>query len=763
MRNGFRQLLFLCGIFIIGCLSSFESYGTPKILVVNSYHQGLSWTDSLVSGFRYSIIQIHPTAEFYVEYIDSKRKPLTPERAERYYRYFKEEYSRIDFDLVFLTDDDAVNFWMLYGQDICPDTKVVFAGVNKYYNFPSNYCGLLEVVDFTTSLNLIQRLSPLAEQIYVINDATTTGKVLTKQLIETITYNKNLNKITFLTDLSYAELEERVAAIEPPDVIYFVLYNVDSHGRYLGFEAALDSISRFAKVPIYVPWEFYLSHGALGGNLISPGLHGREAGLMANRIMNGTPIANIGVMPGPTRNFFDYTILKKSSIKLSDLPSGSVVINPPFAFIKQNRLLVITLVFIFILLLFIIFSLVMGNRFKRAKLKREEILIKALSNSQQGLVYSKRKAEEANRLKSSFLANMSHEIRSPMNGIVGFANLLKDVERLSPEKRKTYVDIINANSRSLLSLITDILDISKIEANQMVIYPAPCAVNEMLGELFVFFSNEKARLGSNHLSLSFSQGIPEMDFTIQTDKDRLRQILVNLISNSLKFTPEGSVEWGYTIEDNYLQFYVRDTGLGIDPELHKRIFDRFLQEGHSLGVKSSGVGLGLAICKALVELLGGKIWLNSQIMGGSTFYFTIPKEYQFANDSSVAGSMMPDWSGKQILLVEPDADVASALSTIIKPTLASITVVETPTEAIRNCLPQVHFNVILLNVDGVDFDDAYFNNFVLHCAGKAPMIACGESLDAAAFDFLKKKGFAFWLNYPPEKEQLVAAIGSFII
>jgi len=467
MRNGLRQLLFLCGIFIIGCFNSTKTYGDPRILVVNSYHQGLSWTDSLVAGFRYSVLKSHPAAEFYIEYIDSKRKPLTPTRATSFFNYFKEEYSLLDLDLIFLTDDDAVNFWMRYGQEISPDTKVVFAGVNKVYNFPSNFCGLLETVDFASSLNLIQQVSPLAKNIYVINDSTTTGKVLTRQLIDVASEKRVMSKISFLTGLSFAELERKVSAIQPPDVIFFILYNNDSKGDYFSFEAAMDTIGRYVKVPIYVTWEFYLGHGAVGGNLISPGLHGREAGVMANSVLNGRQPSDIGVKPGPTRNFFDYNVLRNTSIKRSDLSDDAVVLNPPFAFVRQNLLLFVALASLLALLLFIIFFLVMVNRFTRAKIKREETLVKALSRSQQGLVEAKRKAEEANRLKSSFLANMSHEIRSPMNGIVGFANLLKDVDRLSLEKRKAYVDIINANSRSLLSLITDILDISK-ENVQMI-------------------------------------------------------------------------------------------------------------------------------------------------------------------------------------------------------------------------------------------------------------------------------------------------------
>lgn len=758
MRKHLRQFVFLWSVLSLGC---FSSYGSVKILVVNSYHQGLSWTDSLVAGFRSSVQKQNPAAEFYIEYIDSKRKPLTPIREAQFFSYLKSEYLHQDLDLVFLTDDDAAKFWMRYGNDISPNTKVVFAGVNKYYDFPSNYCGLLESIDFSSSLKLINQLSPSAKTIYVINDSTTTGKVLTSQLMQTISENRIKTKTSFLTGLSLAALKRRVSCIESPDVIYFILYNVDSQGHYYSFEAVLDSISRVAKVPIYVSWEFYLGHGAVGGSLISPGWHGREAGLIANQMLRGESPSDIGVAPGPTRDCFDYNALKKTSINRSDLPADAIILNPPFAFIRENFLLFLTLAVVFLLLLMVIISLVVLNRLRRAKLKREEVLVRELSSSYQGVLDAKRKAEEANRLKSAFLANMSHEIRSPMNGIVGFANLLKNVENLSSEKRKTYIDVVNANSRVLLALITDILDISKIEANQLVIHPGPCLVNNLMADLFIFFSNEKERLGVNHLNLSYTQGVAEMGYTIRADSDRLKQVLVNLIGNSLKFTPEGSVEWGYTVVGDYLQFYIKDTGVGIDPALHLRIFDRFLQEGRSLTAKSGGVGLGLAICKALVEKMGGRIWFTSELQVGTIFNFTIPIDSKVESNNSV-NQDVPDWSKKQMLLVEKNSVIANMLREQLKPTLAHVTVVEMLGEAIDLCLSHNRYHVILVNVDGLGLDDSVFKRLLIHCANKTPMIACGAELNEASFERFKARGFSFWLNYPPEREPLFAAIRSFI-
>ncbi len=746
---------------MLGCFGSLRLYGSPKVLIVNSYHQGLSWTDSVISGFRSSVQRQNPAAEFFIEYIDSKRIPLTHAREIMLLSCLKDAHSLQKFDLVFLTDDDAVKFWMQHGNDISPNTKVVFAGVNQYYDFPSNYCGLLEVINFSSSLKLINQLSPAAQTIYIVNDTTTTGKVLTTQLLASVSQNKFTTNTSFLSGLSLAALQNRVSAIEPPDVIYFILYNVDSQGNYYSFESVLDSVSQVAKVPIYVPWEFYLGHGAIGGNLISPSLHGKEAGLIAIQILNGKDPLDIGVVPGPTQNCFDYNALKNTSINRSHLPKDAIILHSPFAIVRQNVMLFLTILTIIILLLIVIFTLIVINRLRQAKLKREEVLVRELSMSHQELQHAKRKAEDASRLKSAFLANMSHEIRSPMNGIIGFANLLKDVEKLSPEKRKIYVDVVNTNSRTLLALISDILDISKIEANQISIHPSNCLVNNLLSDLFILFSNEKERLGLSNIELGFTQGVPEMDYTIRTDCDRLKQILTNLIGNALKFTTEGRVEWGYVVVDDYLQFYVKDTGVGIDTDLHSYVFERFLQEGRSLTARGGGVGLGLAICKALVEMLGGKIWFTSTLHAGSEFCFTIPVTFNPVHDSASLNAT-PNWSTKNILLLDKNPATVTAVHQLLKPTQATVVVSESLKEAAKLCMKHNHFSVILINTDGFSVDDKEWLYFTQHNLGKTPLIACGEQLSEATFEVFKKKGFSYWLRYPLVEEELIGVIRVFI-
>ncbi|MFH2142686.1 MAG: ATP-binding protein [Bacteroidota bacterium] len=233
------------------------------------------------------------------------------------------------------------------------------------------------------------------------------------------------------------------------------------------------------------------------------------------------------------------------------------------------------------------------------------------------------RAEESDKLKSNFLANMSHEIRTPLNGIIGFAELLSE-PGLSIEKRKEYFEIIDQNSEHLLNLINDIIDLSKIETGFMKVDYHNVNINYLMDEIASFFKPEveKESLGNVEIRTNY---LLKDDFIITTASVRLKQILMNLVKNAIKFTKTGYIEIGYLIEkETTVVFYVKDTGVGLSPNQQKYIFDRFMQADNSEAVRESGAGLGLSITKSFVELLGGKIWIESSPENGSTFYFTLP-------------------------------------------------------------------------------------------------------------------------------------------
>lgn len=236
------------------------------------------------------------------------------------------------------------------------------------------------------------------------------------------------------------------------------------------------------------------------------------------------------------------------------------------------------------------------------------------------LIAAKEKAEESDRLKTAFLHNVSHEIRTPMNAIIGFSALLNEPDT-TEEERHQYIDIIFQSGSQLLSIINDIVDIANVESGQVRLNMKELNLNAAMRSLHEQFSYKGK---SDLLKISLKTGLSDEKSRIISDGTKLIQILSNLISNATKFTKEGSVNFGYTLKNGNLEFYVKDTGIGIPREHHEKIFERFFQVDNVISRKFGGTGLGLSICKAYVELLGGKIWVNSESGRGTDFRFTLP-------------------------------------------------------------------------------------------------------------------------------------------
>jgi PAS domain S-box-containing protein len=237
---------------------------------------------------------------------------------------------------------------------------------------------------------------------------------------------------------------------------------------------------------------------------------------------------------------------------------------------------------------------------------------------------AKKKAEASDKLKSSFLANMSHEIRTPVHAIMGFSDLLKDTFD-DREKQQEFIQIIQKSSEDLLHLIGDVIDVAKIEAGEIKVKKKPCNLNALLDELYFTFQAILQQKNKSHLSLKLSKPTSDVELYIETDLGRLKQIFNNLLSNAIKFTAHGSIEFGYTLgDDNQVQFYVKDTGIGIEKNQINLIFKRFQQAHTGHTREYGGTGLGLTISKSLVQLLGGEIWVDSVEGKGSTFYFSHP-------------------------------------------------------------------------------------------------------------------------------------------
>ncbi|MCD6105734.1 MAG: response regulator, partial [Thermosipho sp. (in: Bacteria)] len=312
------------------------------------------------------------------------------------------------------------------------------------------------------------------------------------------------------------------------------------------------------------------------------------------------------------------------------------------------------------------------------------------------------KAQESDRLKSAFLANMSHEIRTPMNGILGFAELLKDPQ-LTGKEQKSYIKIIEKNGARMLNTINDIIDISKIEAGQVKVVKSEVSVNKTLKEQYEFFNPEAQSKG---LELIYKPTLSDKEATIVTDKHKLEGILTNLIKNAIKFTKHGNITFGYSLkkEKNFeeLEFYVKDTGIGIASERINAIFDRFIQADIEDTHVFQGSGLGLAISKSYVEMLGGNIHVSSKEGFGSTFIFTIPYIQKSTKYSSIENTKKKEQktllTDVSVIIAEDDETSQLFLKTIFRDKFRNIIYTTNGVETVEAIKEHPETDIILMDI-----------------------------------------------------------------
>ena len=322
----------------------------------------------------------------------------------------------------------------------------------------------------------------------------------------------------------------------------------------------------------------------------------------------------------------------------------------------------------------------------------------------QDLVAAKEKAEESDRLKSAFLANMSHEIRTPMNGIMGFAELLKE-PKLSGEEQQMFIEIIEKSGERMLNIINDLINISKIESGQMEVYISETNINEQLEFLYNFFKLEAKQ---KNLKLTVNCPVSNSKATILTDREKVYAILTNLIKNAIKFTKSGSIDFGYQLAENKLIFYIKDTGIGIPLNKQKSVFERFVQADSGKSDVYEGAGLGLAISKAYVEMLGGQIWLESENGKGTCFFFTLPvsinPEIVVPDIKNIRKLDNLNRMNATILIAEDDDTSIMFLTYILKNSYLMLLFAKTGNEAIELCRNRQDIDVVLMDISMPDID-----------------------------------------------------------
>lgn len=384
--------------------------------------------------------------------------------------------------------------------------------------------------------------------------------------------------------------------------------------------------------------------------------------------------------------------------------------------------------------------------------------ITKLKETELDLIKAKEKAEESDRLKTAFIQNMSHEIRTPMNAIMGFSSLLSENFN-NKEKLEKFSKIIDNRCTDLLDIINDILDISKIESGQSTLQIEECNINELCSDLLLFIRDYQYRTKKQHIELIMHPLNDESYTIVKTDKVKLKQILVNLLSNAFKFTDTGAIQCGYEIESNKLKFYVSDTGVGIPKEKFDFIFERFAQLNNPSSPNSGGTGLGLPIVKGLVGLLGGTVWLESECDKGTTFRFTI--DYIPCASQTIASDVVRDMESisinKTILIVEDDIFNSMYLSETLQMHVSKIFTVYNGTDAIEfvknNAVDAILMDIRLPDITGYEATKEILKH-------NPAIIIIAQTAYAAQDEHQKaiSNGCADYISKPTKKEQLLTIL-----
>lgn len=372
-------------------------------------------------------------------------------------------------------------------------------------------------------------------------------------------------------------------------------------------------------------------------------------------------------------------------------------------------------------------------------------------------------------IKPSVLSNISHEIRTPLNGILGFSELLRE-NGISIDERDNYINIIKSCGKSLLKIVDDVIDYSKIESNQVTIRNEDFSIAKFMTEIYDYFKNDELFKQRENVELRLNINVGG-NTLINADSKKLRQVLENLIGNAIKFTQTGYIEIGckplddgeFGSNTNDLVFFVKDTGVGIEKDKQDLVFDEFFKIEHDISRLVGGTGLGLTIAKHIVEMFNGKIWFDSKIDVGSEFYFTLPDAINStsANGKPISSKEIKTkykWAGKKVLIVEDDEMSAVYLQEVLKSTKVDTFLARSGREAVDAVLENQNFDLILMDIKLPEMDGFEATRRIKEINDAIPVIA--QTAYAMADDHQKslEVGCDGYISKPINRRKLLQAM-----
>ena len=633
MKHIYRTIL-PCVVALFCCLlPAFSITGEHPVLIISSYNPDAGRTSSNISDFMEEFQRLGGTNTVALENMNCKSFSEAPFWEKRMAGLLSKYQNDKSPALIVLIGQEAWAAYLSLEDSVRGNTPVVSAlssrnaillpgdtidlktwmpeSVDFFTDFPDSpiKAGFVYEYDVEANINMVKQMYPDTENIAFISDNSYGGVAMQAYVVkemkkfpelDLILLDGRVNTIYTICDRLH-ELPEHTAVL-------MGTWRVDMNDGYFMRNATYAMMEAAPALPTFSLSSAGLGYWAVAGIVPAYRALGKEMARQSYRLLTDPQDGNTHMEVIPNETILDGKLVKEKKLNIAGLPQPVKMLNVTPSFYEQYKYHIWSVGAVLLVLLGGLFvSLYFYYHTK--KLKDE------LEVSEGALREAKERAEESSRLKSAFLANMSHEIRTPLNAIVGFSDVLS-AGGASEEEQRGYFEIIRTNSDLLLRLINDILDVSRLEADRVILSLESCNVVQICQQ--VVASVAQARRSTNQFLFECEREVVEM----RTDVQRLQQVVINLLSNADKFTKEGTITLKLEPDTarNVAVFSVTDTGCGIPLDKQKRVFERF----EKLNEYVQGTGLGLSICKLTVEKWGGEIWIDPAYTDGARFMFTHP-------------------------------------------------------------------------------------------------------------------------------------------
>jgi len=655
-------------------------------------------------------------------------------------------YTERSPDVIITTDYEALEFVLNNYYLLFPKVPVVFCGITNLdpsilYGYEEFITGISEVISLRETATEMLRLFPLTKRIYILNDY-----ALPSSMQLRASFQKDINscdlpvEFVFSENKPFSDILNEIQNFGSDTLLLLGHFVLDSNKVFYTEREIQELVVQASKTPVFCTCNAYHGYGTLGGMLVSSNVHGGIAAGMAGDILDGKRISQMPVITDTAslnRWQFDFSAADKFKIDIKTLPVGHIIINRVLPIWETNPLEFRLALIAALLLIFIICALI--------------LFLKLFAKKQA-------EAEGASIAKSAFLANMSHEIRTPMNAIIGMTSIAMTAPDIN---RKDYcLTRIDDASKHLLGIINDILDMSKIEAGKFELSFTEFNLERMLQRV-VNVNNIRIKEKNQIFNVYIDSAIPK---SLVGDEQRLTQVITNLIGNAVKFTPEkGTIKLDTKLiiaegDTCTIQFSVSDTGIGISPEQQGRLFKSFQQAEANTSRKFGGTGLGLSISKSIVEKMGGKIWIDSELGTGATFIFTVTVIQGTQKKQTV-----PDLRNVRILAIDDEPAILEYFREIVNGFGVSCDTAKNGEDALKIVMHNGAYDIYFVDwrlpdIDGLALADAL--KLKIGGAGKSQVVMMSATDWSLLEGEAKKAGIKKFLPKPLFPSNILDIINS---